>query len=174
MKKKKNDSANIGLNIKKMRIAKGFTQMSLSEKTGISPTQISSYENNKKNVGLYTLATFANALGCTIDDLYYGSETNRICRASSTKGELLVKSIVSLWEKKMFGFEYYEYFNRDGYNEVGKRISVLQVSDIVEGLICKLEELKNDERFYSDSEKVKQQYMTSAINKINNVIKEDE
>lgn len=166
MKKRKADNSSIGNNIKTLRKAKGFTQLNLSEKTGISTTAISAYENGKKTVGLFTLATFAKTLGCSMDDLYYGVGPKRLT-ASSSEGELLVNCIVALWEKELYDFLPYETRNNQGDYSISYRLSVIDVESIIEELINKLNDLKRDEQFYTDSEKVKQQYMTSAISKIN-------
>lgn len=45
-------------------------QQWLSEKTGISKTQISDYANNRKVMMIWTAKTIASAIDCHIDDLY--------------------------------------------------------------------------------------------------------
>jgi transcriptional regulator with XRE-family HTH domain len=45
-------------------------QQWLSEKTGISKSQISDYANNRRYMSLGTAKTVAEALKCHIDDLY--------------------------------------------------------------------------------------------------------
>jgi transcriptional regulator with XRE-family HTH domain len=45
-------------------------QQWLSEKSGISKSQISDYANNRRTMSLGTAKTIANVLKCHIDDLY--------------------------------------------------------------------------------------------------------
>ena len=45
-------------------------QQWLSNKTGISKTQISDYANNRKVMMIWTAKTIAEAIGYYIDDLY--------------------------------------------------------------------------------------------------------
>lgn len=45
-------------------------QQWLSEKTGISKSQISDYANNRRYMSLGTAKTIASALKCQIEDLY--------------------------------------------------------------------------------------------------------
>ncbi|MCA1027003.1 helix-turn-helix transcriptional regulator [Cytobacillus kochii] len=47
-----------------------MTQAELSEKTGISRQQLSSYVNNKNNMSLPVARKISVALNCKIDDLY--------------------------------------------------------------------------------------------------------
>jgi len=48
----------------------GKTQQWLSEKTGISKSQISDYIHNRRIMKLGTAKTIAAAVDCYIDDLY--------------------------------------------------------------------------------------------------------
>ena len=49
------------------RSEKGMTQHDVYETTGISTSQLSSYENDKQMIGLVTLAKIAVALDTSID-----------------------------------------------------------------------------------------------------------
>lgn len=61
-------------NLNKVVQEKKITQRQLSEIVGISPAaicQILNY-NNKRSVSADTLEKIANAVGCTMDELYRG------------------------------------------------------------------------------------------------------
>lgn len=59
------------LNVKKIRLEKGFTQEELASKTGISRASIVLYENNSvDNITVKNLEELAKALDCTINDLF--------------------------------------------------------------------------------------------------------
>lgn len=47
-----------------------MSQQELSEKIKMSKTQISDYIHNRRKMSLSTAKTIAEAVGCTIDDLY--------------------------------------------------------------------------------------------------------
>jgi DNA-binding XRE family transcriptional regulator len=47
-----------------------MSQIDLSEKIHMNPRQINAYIKNRKFMSLTTAKTIANAIGCTIDDLY--------------------------------------------------------------------------------------------------------
>ena len=80
----------LGKRIKSIREKVKLTQHELYEKTGISTTQLSAYENGKKSIGLQTIAKIAKALGTTIDYIYYGSNEMKPISSSINKGELIV------------------------------------------------------------------------------------
>ena len=63
----------IGQNIREVRKEKGLSQNELHQKTGISITALSGYENGNMP-GLTTLAIIARGLGVSLDRLYYGDE----------------------------------------------------------------------------------------------------
>lgn len=47
-----------------------LTQIDISRMTGITKQEINSYVRNRRTMSLATAKTIANALNCTIDDLY--------------------------------------------------------------------------------------------------------
>ena len=57
-----------------MREKRGFTQETLSEKTGLHRVTIAKYETMDGGVTLESAIRLANALKCTVEDLY-GKET---------------------------------------------------------------------------------------------------
>ena len=63
----------IGKRIKELRIAKGWTQAKLAEKSGIEPSNISHIERAATKLSLPTLINIANALGATLDEITFDS-----------------------------------------------------------------------------------------------------
>jgi transcriptional regulator with XRE-family HTH domain len=60
----------IGDRLKKLRMAKGMTQLDLSKATGLSLSIIAQLEQGETaNPRLNTVKALAKALGCKIDDL---------------------------------------------------------------------------------------------------------
>ena len=67
---------NLGRGVQKRRQAKGLTQESLAELTGLHRTYICDVERGARNVSLSTLALLAYALGTTISKLTAGIDKN--------------------------------------------------------------------------------------------------
>ena len=67
------DYISIGNRIREFRIAKGYTQAKLAEKSGIEPSNISHIERATTKLSLPTLISISNALDTTLDELVYGS-----------------------------------------------------------------------------------------------------
>lgn len=62
----------MGYRVKEIREQKKMTQEELERKSGVSRQTISAIENNKAdNVMVGTLLALANALGTTIDSLFF-------------------------------------------------------------------------------------------------------
>lgn len=59
----------IGINIKKMRIKKGWTQAKLAKECGMYESQIRKYESGKVKPKIDTLGKISNALGISITKL---------------------------------------------------------------------------------------------------------
>mgnify|MGYP001851777302 FL=1 len=65
----------LGQNIRKYRLAKGWSQMDLSNAVDIDRADISKYENGSKGeMGFKTLKKFASALGVSVDQLLSDEE----------------------------------------------------------------------------------------------------
>lgn len=64
-----------GAALKAMRIANGMTQKDLAGVTGVNRVLIANYESKGKGMTLTTAAKLANALNCTIDDLFVKEES---------------------------------------------------------------------------------------------------
>lgn len=92
----------IGNRIKELREEKHLSQEDLEAKSGVKNTAISSYENHKRNIGLYNLGRIARGLGVTIDELYYGSnETAPIRKAGTDVGMKVTNCIFELYKEKV-------------------------------------------------------------------------
>lgn len=59
----------VGQRIKSMRLARGFSQEKLAFAAGMQESYVGQIERGKKTVGLRNLVRFADALGCSIQDL---------------------------------------------------------------------------------------------------------
>ena len=68
---KKIDYNEIGKTIRSIRIKDGITQDQLSEFAGISPGYLSKIEGGYGRPSLEVLASVANSLGVTLDDIVY-------------------------------------------------------------------------------------------------------
>jgi len=62
----------LGLNVRKNREAREFTQEKLSEKSGLDPTYISDIERGLRNPGIKNVAKLAKALGLCTSELCKG------------------------------------------------------------------------------------------------------
>lgn len=58
-----------GNNVKKLRIAKDWSQEELARRTGLHRTYIGSIERSERNVSLINVAKIAKALSVNIKDL---------------------------------------------------------------------------------------------------------
>ena len=63
----------IGSRIREIRSAKGLTQATLAEQSGIDASNISHIERAATKLSLPTLISIANVLEVTLDELVYGS-----------------------------------------------------------------------------------------------------
>jgi transcriptional regulator with XRE-family HTH domain len=62
----------LGENVKRLRLAKGFSQEKLAELTGLHRTYIGGVERGERNISLLNLARLAKALGVSLSDLMDG------------------------------------------------------------------------------------------------------
>ncbi len=88
----------IGRNIKSVRTERGMTQHDVYKATGISTSQLSSYENGKQMIGLPTLAKIAVALDTSIDRLYFGAPSEAFLNETEDFGETVVNCFKKLYE----------------------------------------------------------------------------
>jgi len=63
------DYVTLGLNIRRIRRMRDYTQEKLSEQVGISPVFLSQIENASRKPSLETVVNIANSLNVMIDDL---------------------------------------------------------------------------------------------------------
>jgi transcriptional regulator with XRE-family HTH domain len=61
-----------GVNVRKARLARGWTQEDLAEATGLAPVQISRIERGKREVRLTTFVRLVRALDLPPGDLMKG------------------------------------------------------------------------------------------------------
>lgn len=62
----------LGKNIKRMRLEKGFTQEKLAELSQIHPVYVSYVEKGVRNITVDRAFRIANALSCDISELFKG------------------------------------------------------------------------------------------------------
>ena len=65
---------NIGENIKKLRTEKGISQTELAQRVCVSSPMISMIERGTKNLTVELGKAIADALDCTINDLFDGMQ----------------------------------------------------------------------------------------------------
>ncbi len=159
----------LGKRIKSAREKLNMSQFSLYEKTGISTTQISAYENGKKCLGLQTLAKIASALGLSLDELYYGSASSKPISASANKGELIVNCIYALYEegviRPLIRQKANEYVGMGA--EYYYRIGFSKFVDVLDDLVQKLKDFQDNKDNYPDPDSFKNQLLAAAAKQIN-------
>lgn len=62
-------------NIANLRKAKGWTQETLADASGVNRIMIARFETTSTNMTIETAKKLADALGCTIDELFETEET---------------------------------------------------------------------------------------------------
>ncbi|MEQ1499775.1 MAG: helix-turn-helix transcriptional regulator [Parcubacteria group bacterium] len=65
----KNESAKLGLNLKRIRTKKAISQGDIARELGLSRGFISTIENGKTNPTLSTISKIAKSLGVSTDEL---------------------------------------------------------------------------------------------------------
>lgn len=83
------DYTSIGNRIKDIRIAKGWTQAKLAEKSGVEPSNISHIERAATKLSLPTMINIANALNVSLDEIAYGSLVKNIHISTKMINEIL-------------------------------------------------------------------------------------
>lgn len=158
----------LGKRIRSAREKLNMSQHELYRKTNISTTQISAYENGKKNIGLHSLAKIAEALHLSLDELYFGQPSSKPINRASNEGELVVNCVNALFEKEVVKMMPHEEQN-DPYGEVRLvyDIGFSKYSWILEDLIEKLDDYENKKHNYPDPEGFKKQLLASAAKQIN-------
>lgn len=155
------DVAKIGKRIEQARIDLSMSQHQLYEKTNISTSQLSAYENGKRATSLYNLAKIAKALNKTIDELYFGSLSERPISTSDSIGQLIVNCVVALYENDVI----YIANRNDNYRT--KELFISKYNDILVELVDHLDNIERNKNDYKDPDLVKEQTIDAYANKIN-------
>jgi len=69
------DAEQLGLRIRQLRRAHGWTQEALAEKAGIHPVDLAGIERGKRNPAFKNLARIAAALEITLSSLFAEDDT---------------------------------------------------------------------------------------------------
>lgn len=159
----------LGRRIKNAREKKNMSQHELYEKTGISTTQISAYENGKKSLGLQTLAKISSALGLTLDELYYGSASSKPISSSLNIGELIVNCVYALYRQGVISALVHQEENEYVGTGTGfyYQIGFSNHVDILNDLIIKLKDFEDNKDDYPDPEGFRNQLLAAASKRIN-------
>lgn len=88
----------VGERIRFYRETKKMSQMELAKKTDISNTSISNFEKGHTKPGVVTLARLSQALGVSIDDLFFGDINERFITSVEDEASVVVNCICKLWE----------------------------------------------------------------------------
>ena len=162
----------VGKRIKAARVKAKLTQSRLHEMTGISITQISAYENGKRNIGLASLKKIADATNSTIDELYCGSAEERICRSSCDTGKLIINCITTLFDAGVIAIlpgqgRYIDAPNGPSHD---CRIGFCGYLDIFNDYVWKLADFEKNKSDYSRPLDFRAQLIEAAIKRINDAI----
>ena len=163
----------LGKRIRFYREKANLSQYSLYEKTKISTTQLSSYENGKRSIGLQSLAKISLALGVTIDELYYGPSASEPINKANNKGELIVNCVSALFDENVIAALYKE--KNNPYVEMGAghfyKIGFRYCVSILDDMVLKLSDFEKNKDNYPDPEGFRKQILASAAKQINDVSK---
>jgi len=166
-----NDEINLielGKRIRKAREKAKFTQYQLAEKTGISTTQLSAYENGKKNIGLYSISRISVATGVTMDEIYFGDNELKPIHQACNEGELVANCISVLVEKKILSSYSVEMFYPQNVEGFPPNIAFFcNHYQIINDLILKLLDFEDNKNTYPDPLGFKKQIISSAASRIN-------
>lgn len=70
--KKNPDLVKFGLNIRRIRLKEGLSQVDLAKQAGLSPNYIGTLERGIQNPSLKTLERLAKGLGCSMSETCRG------------------------------------------------------------------------------------------------------
>jgi transcriptional regulator with XRE-family HTH domain len=65
----KDEAKKLGENLKKIRLSKGITQVSIAKTLDVDRSFVSNIENGKTNPTLSTISSLAKVLGVTVSEL---------------------------------------------------------------------------------------------------------
>lgn len=154
-------AAAIGRNIQTVRAEKGMTQRDVYEATGISTSQLSSYENGKQMIGLVTLAKLATALGTSIDRLYFGVPSEAFLNETEDFGETVVNCFRKLRDLGVV--------SRVGHDMMTDKGSACleTCSYELSRMFSTLSDFDYRKKYYPDEQAFLDQLYTSVANEIN-------
>ena len=167
------DMLEVGERIKKARKDLNMTQDDLSKETEIAITQLSSYENGKKAIGLQSLYRISLALGKTMDELYAGPSSKKPISKSKNKGELIVNCVSALVDEGVIQTSQVQQTPDHFYEEVGCYSQTIFVNylSIIDDLVERLSDFSMHKKDYPDPKNFKKQLMAAAAKQINDSIK---
>ena len=144
----------LGKRLKNARERANMTQKRLSELSGITTTQLSAYENGKKNIGLYSLSRLAIVLKTTMDELYLGSPSERPIARSTNVGELIVNCVDALRSEGVITYLPRER-RSDDYNDyvldgLYYKITIYKYAGILDDLVRQLTEFDEKKEKYPE------------------------
>lgn len=99
----KNIKNGLGKRIRELRSKKGLSQSKLAETIGnnMSVSRISDYENDRRAIDINTLASFAQALGTSLDYLYYGKPPRKCSYVLPKKNDQIIRSLARLIDNEV-------------------------------------------------------------------------
>lgn len=164
----------LGKNIRSVRQLEGLSQRELADRSGLSDTTISQYENYRKTPNLITTAKIAKALNVSIDRLYYGDENNSFIIAEADDGRKIVNSLYLLWSKGVI--TYYEFWGRNSSVMIegdvpGRYLYLKEYEEAIKRLLKSLDEFEEKKDTYSNPEGYLEQILSSVAVEINNQMK---
>lgn len=161
-----NEMQEIGKRIKKARIDSQMTQVELHHLTDISITQISAYENGKRNIGLQSLYKIAQATNKTMDELYAGNIKSKIPGNGLEDIDLATNYLAFLVEKRIISCKLKE-GNVCNYGtlQTDYEIVFLDYYDaLLKDMILKLQDFYQSEIKYHDPDDIKSQITKITAN----------
>lgn len=162
------DGNTIGRNIRTARDEKGLSQRQLSEKTEISQTQLSDYENGKKTPGLFTLAKLSLALEKSMDELFFGDASVSFISSAPDQGRLIANCVYQLWNHRVI----HRHFSQEDELRFGMSLHTAPVVDLhyhsnaVERLLAMLDDFEGRKHTYNDPESYLEQLLDSTAREI--------
>lgn len=138
----------LGQEIKKLRIARGYSQESFSKVCSINRTYIAGIESGKRNISIENIEKIAKGLNVTLSELFqFGTPTQRTIILNVNGVNFLLESDSELtseikdhieaicgtfydedneWNEKIYDMSVYEIaelFEKEVNNEVGIRVN---------------------------------------------------
>jgi len=158
----------LGKRIKKARENKNLSQQKVYELTGISPPQLSALENGHRTIGLQSLSKISEAIGVTMDSLYFGKEECYPITKAKNDSELIINCLYELTRREIIGFIKYD---DDEYNCSSYYIGIKKYEDILGEFIANIHKFNSNYDYIDNHDSYKDSIVKLAINKLNKEIK---